>query len=227
MNDQLGLYNGPVTHLVWQDSYVLQRRGQVTSAGGRIRRSWMKTAVPDGKWTARTSCIFADSYVPRRSPTFPQSRKEIGRRIAKHYLRRSSNLYLFTEARDPGLARGTHHRESSEGDMRLLILLPSQLDFLALQIGDDYYRQKVGIPQGSVLSTLLCSFFYGDLEKAQLKFTEDSQSVSWDVTHILHRTSLNRWFRCYFASLMIIFLSLRVPEGHVSSCEWCKMVRDT
>ena len=46
------------------------------------------------------------------------------------------------------------------------------------QIGNDYYRQVVGIPQGSILSTLLCSFFYGDLERSQLKFTEDPHTVS-------------------------------------------------
>lgn len=36
----------------------------------------------------------------------------------------------------------------------------------------------VGIPQGSVLSALLCSFFYGDLERRHFKFTDDSHSVS-------------------------------------------------
>lgn len=45
------------------------------------------------------------------------------------------------------------------------------------KIGKDYFRQVVGIPQGSVLSTLLCSFFYGDLERRHLKFTEDSDCV--------------------------------------------------
>ena len=47
-----------------------------------------------------------------------------------------------------------------------------------LQIGKDYYRQIVGIPQGSVISTLLCSFFYGDMERRFVKFTEDLQSVN-------------------------------------------------
>jgi hypothetical protein len=42
----------------------------------------------------------------------------------------------------------------------------------------------VGIPQGSVLSTLLCSFFYGDMEKRFGLYTEDSQSVG--VHRLLH-----------------------------------------
>ena len=45
-----------------------------------------------------------------------------------------------------------------------------------LQIGQDDYRQIVGIPQGSVLSSLLCSFFYGDLEKNTLRSVMDSES---------------------------------------------------
>ncbi|OVA12268.1 Telomere reverse transcriptase [Macleaya cordata] len=33
-----------------------------------------------------------------------------------------------------------------------------------LQLGQDFYLQEVGIPQGSVLSSLLCSFYYAHLE---------------------------------------------------------------
>ena len=47
-----------------------------------------------------------------------------------------------------------------------------------VKIGSNYYRQSVGIPQGSVLSTILCSFFYGDLEKSFTAFSEHSGSVS-------------------------------------------------
>ncbi|XP_043921081.1 telomerase reverse transcriptase [Protopterus annectens] len=34
----------------------------------------------------------------------------------------------------------------------------------AIRINDSYYRQCCGIPQGSILSTLLCSLCYGDME---------------------------------------------------------------
>lgn len=34
-----------------------------------------------------------------------------------------------------------------------------------VKIGSHYYLQKLGIPQGSVLSSLLCSVFFGHLEK--------------------------------------------------------------
>lgn len=39
------------------------------------------------------------------------------------------------------------------------------------QIGNKYYRQKTGIPQGSKISSLLCSFFYSWLEKDHLAWT--------------------------------------------------------
>lgn len=34
-----------------------------------------------------------------------------------------------------------------------------------LQLGDKFYLQGIGISQGSILSSLLCSFYYGHLEK--------------------------------------------------------------
>uniref|UniRef100_A0A8C3DH96 Telomerase reverse transcriptase n=1 Tax=Corvus moneduloides TaxID=1196302 RepID=A0A8C3DH96_CORMO len=37
-----------------------------------------------------------------------------------------------------------------------------------LEIGNRYYLQCCGIPQGSILSTLLCSLFYGDMENKLL-----------------------------------------------------------
>ncbi|GJN91088.1 hypothetical protein Rhopal_004105-T1 [Rhodotorula paludigena] len=39
------------------------------------------------------------------------------------------------------------------------------------------YRQKTGIPQGSILSSLLCSLFYGDMEQRKLAFTNDENST--------------------------------------------------
>jgi telomerase reverse transcriptase len=50
----------------------------------------------------------------------------------------------------------------------LLKLLRSHISNHIIKIGTNTYRQIVGIPQGSVVSTLLCSFFYGDLERRKL-----------------------------------------------------------
>ncbi|KAJ8072353.1 Telomerase reverse transcriptase [Marasmius tenuissimus] len=59
----------------------------------------------------------------------------------------------------------------------LLDLLEQHIKENIVKIGNSYYRQKVGIPQGSSLSTILCAFFYGDMEKQFGAFAGDSQSV--------------------------------------------------
>lgn len=44
-------------------------------------------------------------------------------------------------------------------------------------MGKQFYRQKVGIPQGSVVSTVLCNLFYGDLERRKLPFLTDPDGL--------------------------------------------------
>lgn len=52
----------------------------------------------------------------------------------------------------------------------LLQLLTDHVERNLVKIGKKYYRQKRGIPQGSVLSSFLCNYFYADLEKNHLGF---------------------------------------------------------
>ncbi|KAK7463508.1 Telomerase reverse transcriptase [Stygiomarasmius scandens] len=54
----------------------------------------------------------------------------------------------------------------------ILELLEQHITDNVVKIGSEYFRQIVGIPQGSVLSTILCCFFYGDLEKRFKPFTK-------------------------------------------------------
>lgn len=53
------------------------------------------------------------------------------------------------------------------------------------KIGDKAYRQKEGIPQGSKLSSLLCSFFYACLEKEHLAWVHQAGSVRTVPNHRL------------------------------------------
>ena len=46
----------------------------------------------------------------------------------------------------------------------LLRLIASHIQQNLVKIGKKFYRQKRGIPQGSVLSSTLCNYFYADLE---------------------------------------------------------------
>ncbi|KAG0480484.1 hypothetical protein HPP92_011342 [Vanilla planifolia] len=47
----------------------------------------------------------------------------------------------------------------------LISILTEHLKHNILQIKSNFYLQKIGIPQGSILSSILCCFYYGHLEK--------------------------------------------------------------
>ncbi|KIW03271.1 hypothetical protein, variant 1 [Verruconis gallopava] len=55
-------------------------------------------------------------------------------------------------------------------------MITEHVEFNLIKIGRKYYRQKNGIPQGSVLSSLLCNFFYGRLERAELRFLQNEHT---------------------------------------------------
>jgi telomerase reverse transcriptase len=52
----------------------------------------------------------------------------------------------------------------------LMRLLREHVERNLVQIGKKFYRQKQGIPQGSILSSILCNFFYAELERDVLSF---------------------------------------------------------
>lgn len=54
----------------------------------------------------------------------------------------------------------------------LLDLTTAHIEQNLVRIGKKYYRQKRGIPQGSVLSSILCNYFYADLERNHLAFLQ-------------------------------------------------------
>lgn len=60
---------------------------------------------------------------------------------------------------------------------KALDLLHDHVERNVVKIGKKFFRQKAGIPQGSVLSSLLCNYFYAQLEKECLGFLEGDQSI--------------------------------------------------
>ena len=60
---------------------------------------------------------------------------------------------------------------------KLLDLLEEHVERNVVKIGKKFFRQKQGIPQGSVLSSLLCNFFYAELEREHLGFLKDHNSI--------------------------------------------------
>lgn len=62
---------------------------------------------------------------------------------------------------------------STHESTKLTALLKEHVTNNLVKIGKKYYRQKTGIPQGSVLSSFLANYFYADLEVHYLGFLED------------------------------------------------------
>ncbi|NP_001079102.1 telomerase reverse transcriptase [Xenopus laevis] len=56
----------------------------------------------------------------------------------------------------------------NESSVKLLAVFQQIIRSHILRIKDRYYMQCCGIPQGSMLSTILCSLCYGDMENAML-----------------------------------------------------------
>lgn len=59
----------------------------------------------------------------------------------------------------------------------LLGLLNEHVRNNLVKIGKKYFRQRNGIPQGSVLSSILCNFFYAELEREVLGFIKPEDSL--------------------------------------------------
>lgn len=59
----------------------------------------------------------------------------------------------------------------------ILTLLEDHVEANMVKMGKKFYKQKAGIPQGSILSSLLCNLFYADLEREHLGFLRDDESL--------------------------------------------------
>ncbi|VUC33904.1 unnamed protein product [Clonostachys rosea] len=59
----------------------------------------------------------------------------------------------------------------------LLELLEEHVSQNIVKVGKRFYRQKRGIPQGSVVSSFLCNYFYADLEAHHLQFLNGTDSI--------------------------------------------------
>ncbi|KAJ6121653.1 Telomere reverse transcriptase [Penicillium capsulatum] len=103
-------------------------------------------------------------YVGRAAPAKKQQViKEI--MTKRNELRRANTVFVDT------VGQRTH------GAAEMLDLLEKHIQNNLLKMGKTYYRQRKGIPQGSVLSSLLCNFFYAELERKVLGFLNPASSL--------------------------------------------------
>lgn len=59
----------------------------------------------------------------------------------------------------------------------LVALLSDHVKCNMVKIGKKFYRQEQGIPQGSIISSMLCNYFYADLEATHLSFLQSENSL--------------------------------------------------
>ncbi|KAF1929540.1 uncharacterized protein M421DRAFT_4010 [Didymella exigua CBS 183.55] len=62
------------------------------------------------------------------------------------------------------------HLQQQEAKADLMHLLREHVERNLVKIGKRFFRQKTGIPQGSILSSILCNYFYAELERDVLGF---------------------------------------------------------
>ncbi|CAB4384162.1 unnamed protein product [Rhizophagus irregularis] len=73
-------------------------------------------------------------------------------------------------------------KESYKDLEDILELLEEHIQQNIIKVEDKFYTQKVGIPQGSMLSSLLCSIYYGVMEQSELQFIKDNNGI---LLHLL------------------------------------------
>jgi len=175
---------------------MTQKYGKVSMSLGRIKKTYVKKAVPEGQdlrvphELLLNMSLFADDH-----PHFLRHAIDLANVLRNnifvdqvpapllftfHFFYRTTLgcLSFVQKARSIGSSRRAHHGKYRQGIVsHPADLANSNLANHLFKIGKSYYRQTVGIPQGSVLSSILCSFFYGDMEKKFSRFTEDPQSV--------------------------------------------------
>lgn len=124
-----------------------------------------------------------EKHAEIRAPASISSKKPIRRFIARAQLPGKVNRFADfaqTEVKRRGVSKTVfvddvvHKFRDSNS---LLDLLEEHVRRNIIMIGKKFYRQKNGIPQGSVLSSILCNFFYGDLENKKLSFAFEDDGI--------------------------------------------------
>lgn len=135
-----------------QDEYEIAKHVEVTPGERSATEAGRTATKPSRRWNS--------TALGEDEPDSFSSRLENG-------LAGDKNNTVFVDT----AARKTYDA------MELLSLLAEHVTRNLVKIGKKYYRQKVGIPQGSVLSSFLCNYFYADLEIHHLGFLDDSDTL--------------------------------------------------
>ncbi|KAG6001439.1 hypothetical protein E4U21_004328 [Claviceps maximensis] len=155
--------------------------------------------------------------ITKHAEVWPGEHTNVGpRSVASRAMRRWRALVLphgqdaiFTARLQNGLA--TKRRDTvfidgvaqkSHDTSALLHLMTDHIQRNLVKFGKKYYRQKRGIPQGSVLSSFLCNYFYADLERKHLGFLSESDCLLMRLTDDFLLITLDRGKAVKFVETM-------------------------
>ncbi|KAL2612832.1 hypothetical protein R1flu_024524 [Riccia fluitans] len=103
------------------------------------------------------------------TPALASVRVSHGRTPTRACERRNfSHLVPYLAAKQPQSIFIDQGSCSSIRKEKILVLLEELLKRNIIQMGKQFYQQTVGIPQGSTISSILCSLFYGHFESHRL-----------------------------------------------------------
>ena len=92
-------------------------------------------------------------------------------------------------------------KDYNTGD--LLGLLDEHVRYNLVKMGQKYFRQRNGIPQGSVLSSILCNFFYAELEREVLGFIKPENALLMRLVDDFLLITLDAKIATQFLEVMI------------------------
>ena len=144
-----------IERTVSEDSYCITKHVEIRPQAGSSS-CWPMQGLHKGKVLRRFVGRAAPMSKPQHLPDF----------IAGSTSARKAHT-VFVDA----LAQKEHATDE------LLDLLDEHVRNNLVKVGGKYLRQRNGIPQGSVLSCLLCNFFYGELEHEVLGFLQTDEAM--------------------------------------------------
>ncbi|KAK0307142.1 Telomerase reverse transcriptase [Friedmanniomyces endolithicus] len=138
--------------IVRDDSYRIAKYGRAKLVSGQSKESPSFGARPSWKFLTKASASsrpfsFADETVADTNEG------------------RSRTVYIDNVV------------QKAESRKAVLDLLEEHVQANLIRIDQRYYRQKRGIPQGSIVSSLLCSYLYAGLESDVLGFLAEGQTL--------------------------------------------------
>ena len=102
----------------------------------------------------------------------------------KSTARATSDFNRFDEIVEASLAPGKKNTIFVDGIVQqpqkaeeVLDLLEEHVERNVIKSGKKFFRQTSGIPQGSIISSLLCNYFYAEMEREHFTFLKHDESI--------------------------------------------------